>query len=100
MMEPKILQSLISINRNSIREYECGIEYNKAMRDNDRLLGCPEEANECHKLMVVHKKHLALLVRNQVALKKALREAYADKHYWKTVGVLVHDGKYGEIDCA
>ena len=99
-MTPKILQSLISINRNSIREYECSVELYKDIRDNDQSIGYYEAAAKCNKLMQAKKKHLALLVRNQVALKKALREAYADKHYWKTVGVLVHDGKYGEIDCA
>jgi len=90
-MQPKILQSLISINRNSIRMYEEGIEYNKALRDNDRMLGCSEDANEAHKLVVAHKKHLALLVRNQIALKKALREAYED---------LSWNNEYSDIDYA
>lgn len=76
-MTPQILQSLISINRDSIRGYEESVEYHKVMRDNDRLSGCPDLAEECHKLMLAHKKHLALLVRNQVELKKALRDAYA-----------------------
>ena len=91
-MTPQILQSLISINRNSIREYEGSVEYHKAVRDSDRLHGCSEDANEMHKLVVAHKKHLALLVRNQVELKKALRDVYIDKHYWKTVGGLVQEG--------
>ena len=51
------------------------------MRDDAHLLDCPKDAYECHKLMVSNKKHLALLVRNQVALKKALREAYDDEQF-------------------
>lgn len=90
-MTPQILQSLISINRNSIREYEDSVEYHKVMRDSNRLHGYTDCAEQHHKLMLANKKHLALLVRNQVELKKALRDAYDDEQF----GL---EYTYGEID--
>lgn len=70
-----ILQSLISINRQSIHDTHKHIDSAKCMR-NYFAKSYKSTSEEYHKGLINLQKHLALLVRNQVALKKALREKY------------------------
>jgi hypothetical protein len=75
-MRSNILQSLISINRTNISIEEAII--NELIPLSKRAIS-PKLYERYKTTINGHKKHLALLVRNQVAMKKALRKAYEDE---------------------
>lgn len=80
-MKSNILQSMISITRMNINIEEQIIdECKEGLRV---LLKNSEMFKQYSTAISGHKKHLALLVRNQVELKRALRQFYFNTAYNK-----------------
>lgn len=89
MISSSVLQSIMALNAESIKECQLSIQEAKIFRaSNDGVISYKQHANY---LLKFWKKRAKILERNQRAMKAALMEAYEEENFQRVVESLTEN---------